>query len=41
MSCNFAKVRHCPFDGTVQRTTEALTSAGFGIITDDRCKRGI
>ena len=34
MSYYFAKTLSCGFDEAVQRTTEALKSAGFGIITD-------
>ena len=34
MSYYFAKTLSCDFDEAVQRTTEALKSAGFGIITD-------
>jgi uncharacterized protein (DUF302 family) len=34
MSYYFAKTLHCSFDEAVQRTTEALKQAGFGIITE-------
>jgi uncharacterized protein (DUF302 family) len=30
----FAKILHCSFDEAVQRTTDALKNAGFGIITE-------
>jgi uncharacterized protein (DUF302 family) len=34
MSYYFAKTLHCSFDEAVQRTTDALKQAGFGIITE-------
>lgn len=34
MSYYFAKTLSCGFDEAVQRTTEALKEAGFGIITE-------
>ena len=34
MSYYFAKTLHCSFDAAVQRTTDALKTAGFGIITE-------
>lgn len=34
MSYYFAKTLHCSFDEAVQRTTDALKNAGFGIITE-------
>lgn len=34
MSYYFAKILSCGFDEAVQRTTEALKEAGFGIITE-------
>jgi len=34
MSYYFVKTLHCPFDDAVQRTTDALKNAGFGIITE-------
>jgi len=34
MSYYFAKTLHCQFDDAVQRTTDALKNAGFGIITE-------
>ena len=34
MSYYFAKTLSCSFDNAVERTTEALKKAGFGIITE-------
>jgi uncharacterized protein (DUF302 family) len=34
MDYYFAKTLECAFDEAVQRTTDALTKAGFGIITE-------
>ncbi|MGB3901041.1 MAG: DUF302 domain-containing protein [Mesorhizobium sp.] len=34
MSYYFAKTLHCSFDEVVQRVTDALKKAGFGIITE-------
>jgi len=34
MSYYFAKTLHCSFDDAVQRTTDGLKAAGFGIITE-------
>lgn len=34
MSYYFAKTLHCSFDEAVQRTTDALKAAGFGILTE-------
>jgi uncharacterized protein (DUF302 family) len=34
MSYYFAKTLHCSFDEAIQRTTDALKAAGFGIITE-------
>lgn len=34
MSYYFAKTLHCSFDEAVQRTTDALKNAGFGILTE-------
>lgn len=34
MTYYFAKTLHCSFDEAVQRTTDALKDAGFGILTD-------
>ena len=34
MSYYFAKTLHCSFDEAVQRATDALKNAGFGILTE-------
>ncbi|CAN7635625.1 DUF302 domain-containing protein [Neorhizobium sp. LjRoot104] len=34
MSYYFAKTLHCPFADAVQRTTDVLKNAGFGIISE-------
>jgi uncharacterized protein (DUF302 family) len=41
MSYYFARVLQCSFDEAVQRTTDALKNAGFGIITEIDVKETI